>query len=111
MENQREVYSGYKKRHTYKYTIVCIKSKKVIIFVDGLYNEHMHDVQMIKECDLEDMLDIDEILIADKKYTNLEKIWNEKYVNLDSLDKFRKERVEVENTICDIKNYASVSNT
>ena len=66
---------------------------------------------MIKECDLEDMLDIDEILIADKKYTNLEKIWNEKYVNLDSLDKFRKERVVVENTICDIKNYASVSNT
>ena len=44
MENQREVYSGYKKRHTYKYTIVCIRSKKVIIFVDGPYNGPMHDI-------------------------------------------------------------------
>jgi hypothetical protein len=68
--SQNEIYSGYKKRHTWKYNMVIFIITNEIIFVDGPYPGKEDDVAMLKIEDskiLENMIG-EQLLVADKKY-------------------------------------------
>ena len=108
--NQSKYYSGYKKRHTYKYNFICPIDEKILIYVDGPYFGPVDDSDMIKRSGFLKKLGKNEILISDQKYKSVEKVYTELHVNLNSIEFFKKKRVLIENTIGDLKNFECLSN-
>lgn len=110
-QKQREFYSGYKKRHTLKYTIGIDVKGQQIVFLDGPYKGPEHDMTMIYKSNVLARLPEGEVIMGDKKYIKHHKVVTEYDCPFNLLQSFIERRVLVEQIIGRLKKFQCISGT
>jgi hypothetical protein len=68
MSKQASCYSNYKSRHTAK-IVIGIAPNGAIVFCSNCYPGSTSDVAIVKDCGIIDMLEVGDLILADKGFT------------------------------------------
>jgi len=111
MRNQ--IYSGYKKRTTLKYNVVCTLEKHLVVHIDGPHDDPIHDRVAFENSGYLDEMDDEEVVIADQKY-HLEdegRIVTVHDIGFQDQQEFTDRRSHVEHLFATLKVFGILSGT
>jgi hypothetical protein len=109
---QNLLYSGYKKSHTYKYSVVTAHEAKFILDIQGSYFGPTDDKIAGMEFWCKELDHSNKMLMGNKKYfaDYLKKVVLVEYdVGFNCLDKFKLHRMLIENINANLKNFNFLS--